>query len=577
MKKKSVILLCFFLNSLFSQLFASDWVLGAENFSLKKTDSSSESAIRAAEVLPQLILEKIASDEVRMIPRGEALDRVLYDLQTERLSLFLQLSKEIRTRDSQILIDDSNSALKKNLKASQKKIDDIKSKLQENLKKTQSEIDLAQNDIKIEKERIGKYGDESGNEKKSFPFFMPKKAGENKLTYENVVLYNNDSSFLFSPSEEAKADGYDSWTFEKNVLDAKINGLVTGSITSYGEYCSVTVELRVFPGGKTLGTTTEVGTLSDLIPLASRIAQNLDSKIANSLPVALEFSISPDDAFEKASIIIDGIVYSASDEMNESGKKIGRIEKILEGGVHHIIIESEGYESLSVNYAFTDENHFLVKAEMKKSTSALVNLRLKRFKDGIFYASGTDAYKTEKSSPYAKVSINGKNVLGVFSPVNLIESTGPKDSKNIAFFRIPVNTAFDGAYLLTNAKPYNREENIDKRRRMMYTAYSALICSLPPLFYCYGNFVSERDSHNLPTSRNNFSDVTMWRNRSYVATAVTSALGVWAIIELVRYLYAADKVLPADAKIDKNAKIILEKAQSELESVSQESVVSEGE
>ncbi len=555
--KKAFSFLVIIANFFFSQVFASDWVLGAVAFSFKQPDARSESSVQAAKVLPQLILEQIASKEVRLIPAGESLDRKLYELQTERLSLFLQLSKEVKSRDSLILQHQNARALKKSIEAAQKTISELESKIDENLQKTQQELKNAEEDLRIEKERTDKISEKNHDDKMRFPFFMPRKEGE-KLVYENVVLYNNDASALFEPGEDALRDGYDSWNFEKSVLDSKINGLITGTIISYGEYCSVTAELHVFPGGKNLGTVTEVGTLSDLMALADRIAQNLDSKIANSLPVSVEFSIKPDDAAQKASVIIDGVVFPASGEIKNSENNV---VKILESGVHNVMIESPDYETLSVNYSFTNSSHFIFAAEMKEKSFGTVNVRLKKYRDGIFYASGTESREISGESPYAKISVNGRDVLGIFSPINLMSNTDSEKAKNIAFYRIPQSRAFDGAYLLVNAKPYSREVNIDKRRRMMYTAYSALLCSLPALFYCYGNFISEKNSYELLNPRNNYSDVTMWKNRSYIASAVSAGLGAWAFVELIRYLWAADKVLPADAKIDKNAKIILDKIQ----------------
>lgn len=521
--------------------WASDWVLAAQEFSFSRPDSRSEASLQAANLLPQLILEQIASDEVRLIPSDEILGRKLHELQTERLSLFLQLSKENKTRDSLILQARNKRSLEKQVSQSEKKIDEIQKKIDENLRRTEKE--------KREFEKTQIRVSEPKKEKESvFSVTANSKFNSENQIFEKVVLFNDDSSSLFVPDPKSLADGYDSWNFEKNILDSKINGLISGNITLYGEYCSVTVELRRYPEGKLIGTVTEVGTLGDLMALADRIAQNLDSKIANSLPVLVEFLIQPEEAFQNASIIIDGVVHSIADE-KKSGAKDNL--KILEAGIHNVSIVSPGYETLSLNYSFTGDTIFKLLASMKPESHGVVNLRLKKYRDGIFYASGTEAKETTPENPYAEISVNGRNVLGVFSPTSLMDAASKEDSKNIAFYRITENHAFDGAYLFVNAKPYNREANIDKRRRMMYTAYSGVICSLPVLFYCYGNYTSEKNSHNLATARIGQDDVQNWKKRTYVAGAVTSVLGVWAVIELVRYLWAADKVLPANAKIDR--------------------------
>ena len=125
----------------------------------------------------------------------------------------------------------------------------------------------------------------------------------------NVVLYKNDSTALFKPSEKSLEAGFTSWDFEQEITAAKINGLITGEITCYGDYCLVSTNLRVYPGGQVLGSVTEVGLLTDLMPLANSIARNLDAKIANALPVLLEFEIEPKEFAPDAKIMIDGIVF----------------------------------------------------------------------------------------------------------------------------------------------------------------------------------------------------------------------------------------------------------------------------
>ena len=40
----------------------------------------------------------------------------------------------------------------------------------------------------------------------------------------------------------------------------------------------------------------------------------------------------------------------------------------------------------------------------------------------------------------------------------------------------------------------------------------------------------------------------MWQNRTYGCIGITSACGIWFVVELVRYMFAANQVLPANAK-----------------------------
>lgn len=625
---------------------ASDWTISSMEFTFSQTRRRGQSSAEAAKVLPQLILERISSGSVRQIPEKEVLDRKLKELQTERLSLFLQLSKENQTRDALVLSSMSERKLKKSLKEEDGKIKEIEDKIKENLEKVDKEIAEAEKKIRLEEniksgqlppnpDEAKENSSQNGSAKSenpedegkkgffvragdffrpfAFPFFH--RDEENKIVEESVVVYKSDPSALFKPSDQAKEDGFSSWTFEKEVTSSKINGLLSGKITSYGDYCSVTVELRTYPGAKIAGTVTEVGMLGELIPLATRIAASLSPKISNTLPVKIEFDVFPEDAREKLVVTVDGVVQQMLSKTRAGRDAENSI--LVNAGAHRVVIESEGYEALSVLYNFQDESTFTVKAELVPDAKNQIHIRLKKFKDGIFYANGLESSEVSPENPYGTLTVNGKPALAVFKAApaetekddgneeeEILESNSenqtsqteisqddknketsskdkkaskikkkkvkedksgklePKEESNIAFIQIPQNSAFDGAYLVANAKPYDRAANIDHRRRMMYLAYSGLICSLPFTFYNLGNFTAENNAYNSSDSngsrRASYDDVQKWQQRSYISLGVTAVFGAWTVFELVRYLYAADKVLPVKAKVDKKSAKILQ-------------------
>lgn len=541
--------------------FSDNWTLGVMEFSFKQTQSRSESSSKAAAVLPQLIIDQFSNEELRTIPTVESLSRKLNELQTARLSLFLQLSKEYKSRDSLVLTTTKPKELQKAIKLQMEKIRAIETKIDENLREAQKAKDEAY--PKIERERRIAEGKQNEEKKENegflsrlpFPFFARNEKEE--IVTETVVLYKSDSTTLFTPTEKSLEAGFSSWSFQQEVTNAKINGLITGEITCYGDYCSVSASLRIYPGGQILGTVTEVGQLSDLMPLASSIARNLDSKIANALPVMLEFEIEPKEVAFSTKVIIDGVVLSLK-------KSDGSFDSrtLEESGIHHINIEAPGYESLAFTYSFTNDNHFNIHVNLVPKVHGLAKIRLKKYQDGVFQAYALLESSVSKENPWAELEVNGKSVLGVFR----MPKTGEDDSvsNTMAFFRVPENKAFDGMNLLVNAKPFDRAANIDKRRRWMYTAYTALICSLPFTFYNLGEFTAENTAYS--QGRGDYERLKDLQKRTNICSGVTAALGVWAVIELVRYLYAADQVLPVNAKVDKKAKFLTENPPSEIES-----------
>ena len=607
---------------------SSGWTLAAVEFSFSQMKNRTESSSEAAKVLPQLILERISSGAIRQVPETEILDRKLKVLQTERLALFLQLSKENQARDALVLTTADSKKLRKLIKAEDEKIAEIEKQIKENLENAEKEIDESQKNAesakssgKNEKSAVTVSSGESenlsdgglssesetaenaetsetagGKNGKRFlngflhPFELPffKKNEDGKIVQESVVLYKSDASALFKPSDKALEDGFSSWTFESEVSSQKINGLLSGKITSYGEYCSVTAELRTYPGAKVMGTVTEVGMFSEFVPLANRIAAGMSAKISNTLPVRIEFDIVPREAADDSVITIDGVVQTLLSKAR--GGHDFENSVLVNAGIHRIVIESKNYETMSLSYSFSNESIFTVKAELAPKVENKINIRLKKYKDGIFYANGLDSAKVSENNPYGTLSVNGKPSLAMFKAIsdsapavldgNLgdsnsdfgsdSESLSPakkarkaKNAKNqknasgVAFIQIPANSAFDGAYLVANAKPYDREKNIDHRRRVMYLAYTGLICSLPWTFYNLGNFTAENNAYSQGDSRTSYSNVQEWQKKSYISLGVTAAFGVWTVFELVRYLYAADKVLPVKAKIDKKSSKIL--------------------
>ena len=509
--------------------FSTDsWTLAAQKFSLtQKTSSTSVEMVCTA--MPSLILEQFAENLERM-PRGrENLDRSLYDLQKERLSLFLQLSKEVKTRDSILLQNYSAKRLSSKLKESDKKIQEIQQKILDNLKKAEDEHNKYAPDIKRDERREqllseGKIVDVDKEDNKFLTLFKSF-SSDDAPAVENVVLYQNDPSKLFEANQQAVSGGYDSYAFEKACVDSNINGLITGTITLYGSFVSCSVEIYQFPGARIIGRATDVGSMDDLKSLASSISMQITPRIADSMPVKLSVKVEPPEAMANAVVTIDDVIYK--DFSNPI---------LIHSGIHSLYFTSEGYDSVSASYAFTGSRFFEVKAEMKKHLNGSVNLRFKKVYPGDIYANCIFSGHINEESPYSSIKINNKTVLGHF-----IAEDGTS-----ADFIIPVKYLSEGAYLSVNAKAFDRSAYIEKRRKWMYGSYSALIVSLIPTFYAYGNSYAAATAYN-NNSGVSYDEANRWQTASYVCSGVSVAAGAFFVYELVRYLKAANTVLPATA------------------------------
>ena len=81
----------------------------------------------------------------------------------------------------------------------------------------------------------------------------------------------------------------------------------------------------------------------------------------------------------------------------------------------------------------------------------------------------------------------------------------------------------------------------------MYTSYSIFIVSLIPSFYTYGTYHSMASAYNAGSDID-FQAAKNWQIASNVSTGVSIGCAGYFVYELIRYLSAANSVLPATAK-----------------------------
>ena len=117
-------------------IFCEPWILAAQKFDFDSGKNLNSAEQDLSSIMPQLIMEKISEGLSRNTTPQEMLDRSLNNLLVERQSLFLQLSKEIKTRDAIFLLSGSKKRIQKKISAQEKKIDEIKNQIDENLEKT---------------------------------------------------------------------------------------------------------------------------------------------------------------------------------------------------------------------------------------------------------------------------------------------------------------------------------------------------------------------------------------------------------------------------------------------------------
>ena len=534
----SALLFIFLIDSLFfaAEKSNSTWVLAAEKFTYtNKTVDSVYDGI--ASLLPTRILGSTGNSLFRTVYVDESYERNIYSLKNERSSLFLQLAGEIKKRDALVLSNYDKHKLKTELKKQNDNIESIKKKLDENIAKQKEEDELFERFLESGNE-INEKRPQSELEKYANFFKNFIYENQDETLIEQISFYKNDLSSLYTPGKEAAAEGYKGNTFEKEILNAKINGLISGEITVYEEYIYVAVSLYIYPGAKCVSTVSEVGTIDELDFIAESLGQQLIPSLTNSMPISLKVKINPPEAVPSVQMYIDGnLIQNINNEVN------------LDSGVHFIQFSATNYKSAGTSYFFAGNKKYQVEVNLKEvvqgemfvtdSSPATKNNFISKIGNffepsvetlnGSFYINGV---LTEKYEDKSKIQINGDLILGQFVSEN----------GETSFYYIPPEQSLPNQLLYVKPQAFNRNDYIEKHRRRMYTAYSGLVVSLIPYFVTKGQY-----QNNLAAKEE--EKAFIWNIANKVSAGISIGCGIWLTYELVRYFMAADSVIPQKTEV----------------------------
>lgn len=476
------------------------WTLACTEFEFTQNIHDRKSSEQnLSQVLPSLILEQIAEGLIRTTSDEEMLDRALDSYLTDRQSLFLQLSKEVQLRDSYVLTVPDEKKMRKKIRVQEKKIAEIEEKISKNLENCR-----LVNETYLKK----KSGNKNDLNKEVVELL--------KVKNENVKFYNDDIHALYKFS--------DSRVKEQSLVQDKINALFEGKITVYKNFFSVTVTMTIFPGNKVAATLTEVGSLKDAVSVAKSLASYFMPYITNNLPVKLFFDVKGVET-EKVKLTVDSFVYDVLPK-----------EVTVPTGIHTIKFESEGYDSQTVKYEFKDSPAFKINVEMKKTEFRKLNLVLKNPVPGKMYANGKFLNELSADCMGAIIECDGTPLIGQFRSNNA--------EKESFFYYVPSEIQLKNTTFIVKGKSVDAETYIDNRRIWMYRAYSLLVLSMPFTLYSKGKYISAVNAYNSRTMTD-LNKVYRYEKMYDIATGITIVCAGFFGYELIRYLIAANKVLPA--------------------------------
>ena len=356
-------------------------------------------------------------------------------------------------------------------------------------------------------------------------FFSSK---DNLYSKEDLQFYNNDGLYTIPSSLEGKP--YDSKEFENAMVNAKINTLLTGTITQISDYYSITVDLYLYPSGKKIASISDVGVSGDFDLMCSNIARQLIPIISNSIPVEVFVNIQNEDIdLSTVDCFVDDILYkNFSDGI------------IVQSGVHYVQFVCPGYNSISTSYYFEGNKKYNIEVLLEKEEEKTLSIRLTKPISGLFYANGTVGVQDEWQKNKSEIKIDDKLILG-----NFISEFGEN-----AFYYVPKNMIKEGENLSVNLKLYDKGDYVESRRKKMYFSYSLLMVSLIPSFVTYGNYYNEANAYK--NGHGNFDVAKGWETGYLISMGVSIGCGVFFAYELIRYLIAANEVIPKKARYTYN-------------------------
>ncbi len=512
MKKPSLLAVIFAVFTIFPQsVTAQSWVLSAVPFEYRTTSKTSGDSVRAAaEELPKLVLAELQGRGSRILEESEIEQKILYDLRQERQELFIQLSRNIAEKDELFFANDSAYGKKKLEKQKDAEIILVQKQIEDNLKKAANPLGTFLNEDPKNKKK---------NQKAEY--ISELRPGDSA----RLALYRDNPEELFTPQREDETF-YD---FENRVVENKIDGIVTGSITERAGFLQATVNLVLYPDAKIECTVNEIGSMKDLSALASAVAKSLYPYVINSKPVKLRFEIFPEEAAKVARIYVDGSTPQGS----------GQID--VQNGRHQVYIYAEGFESKSFSYSFTQTDEFVIQVKMPKKEIVRVSLASAN-SEGDFYANA--------------MPVQDKNDLNLDKGHTLGEYVGSNGSSQ--FFMLENNagkkSGTEPAGSSLNFKPITFNDSlldfssqIEKSRSDLYNSYAALLISLPFTFISTGMKIAMNNSYYY--DRADLADVTHWQVYNYAFTTFSAAMGVNFLYNVGRYLYMGNTLMPQTLKL----------------------------
>lgn len=300
----------------------------------------------------------------------------------------------------------------------------------------------------------------------------------------------------------------------------KISGLITGTVQDIAGYMYVTAQLETGIEGLPAITVSDAASYDDIENLVETLTTRLLPEISKRRPIDITIEVIP----ETARVFVDGrLIQDYTQAVT------------VFSGEHTISVSASGYVPANKTALF-DIDRYRVKITLEKESMVTVAFDTQKMNSGLFlhtqyFGDSPQTVSIPAIQTIGEVVTDGITTWFIFNPDKL-------------------DTATD---IRMTVKPNKMatEKRIERQRSMLYWSIGALYLSLPVSFLTYGISSDKNQAYldgRLEDTAGVRSDLNAWSRASTVSRGISLGLGINLVVQIVRYLIAADQATPQYAE-----------------------------
>ena len=281
-----------------------------------------------------------------------------------------------------------------------------------------------------------------------------------------------------------------------------------------------------------------VGNYSEIQDMTMEIAQSFLSFLMNKDKIQVSVLVFPEDV-SNVTITIDGIIYK------------NQVESLaLQQGEHSFSVEAPGYETRNFTNIFEDSgksyNYSVTLSPIQETDVELLaqldipsNAEISPDEIGLYVGGIKHSITFDDEQLKSTFLATKFPIFGEFT-VPLVTASEEDAQYASTFFRI-TGSSMKPVIIKTESST----DLIEKARKRMYTSYGILLSTLPFSFYADGRLTDVVNTINSGVyNKEMYERYLNWRTAYKISIGTSLVAGINMIIQLGRYIYTANTVLP---------------------------------